>query len=220
MAMAVEEAVGAAPRVDDGVEGNSRLTGMVAALLLVVLAAEGATLLDVGQWLSIHVFLGMVVVPLAALKLASTMYRAGRYYLGDGRYRARGAPQWWLRILGPVLAISTVSLLASGIALVLARRHQYPWLGDLHRASFIVWFGVMVIHVLGHLLETGRLAAADFRPSAERVRGGTIRSVVVAASLVIGIALGAATTGWASNFRGQDRGGDRGDEKVIPQRPR
>jgi hypothetical protein len=192
--------------VPDGVEGNSRLTGMVAAVLLVVLAAEGATLLDVGQWLSIHVFLGMVVVPLAALKLASTIYRAARYYLGDARYRDRGAPPWLLRILGPVVAISTVAVLASGIALVVVRRHSAPWLGDVHRASFIVWFGVMVIHVLGHLLETGRLAAADFRPNARRIRGGATRAAVVATSLVIGVALGAATTGWATNWQGHERG--------------
>jgi hypothetical protein len=211
--MAVDEALEVAPPVDDGVEGNSRLTGMLAALLLVVLAAEGATLLDVGQWLSIHVFLGMVVVPLAALKLASTTYRAARYYLRDRRYRARGAPPWLLRILGPVVAISTVALLATGIALVVAPRHKYPWLGDLHRASFIVWFAVMVIHVLGHLVETGRLAAADFRPSVRRVKGGVTRPVVVAACLVVGVALGAATTGWATNWHGHDRG----EEKVLPQ---
>jgi hypothetical protein len=211
--MTVDEELEVASSADEGVEGNSRITGMVAALLLVVLAAEGATLLDVGQWLSVHVFLGMVVVPLAALKLASTTYRAARYYLHDARYRARGAPSWWLRIIGPVVAISTVALLASGIALVTAPRHRYPWLGDLHRVCFIVWFGLMVIHVLGHLLETGRLAAADFRPSARRVRGGTVRPLVVAASLVVGVALGAATTGWATNWRGHDRG----QEKEIPR---
>src|SRR6516225_8801234 len=106
--MTVDEELEVASSADEGVEGNSRITGMVAALLLVVLAAEGATLLDVGQWLSVHVFLGMVVVPLAALKLASTTYRAARYYLHDACYRARGAPSWWLRIIGPVVAISTV----------------------------------------------------------------------------------------------------------------
>jgi hypothetical protein len=211
--MTAETTVEVPPLEDEGVEGNSRITGMAAALLLVVLAAEGATLLDVGHWLSIHVFLGMVVVPLAVLKLASTSYRAARYYLRDARYRERGAPPWLLRILGPVVAISTISLLATGIALVTSPRHKYPWLGDLHRVSFIVWFAVMVIHVLGHLVETGRLAAADFRPSERRVRGGTIRPVVVVGCLVVGVALGAATTGWATNWRGHDRG----EEKVIPR---
>jgi hypothetical protein len=214
--MTADAALEVPPLEDDGVEGNSRLTGMVAAVLLVVLAAEGATLLDVGQWLSVHVFLGMVVVPLAALKLATTTYRAARYYLRDGRYRERGAPPWLLRILGPVVAISTVALLASGIALVVVQRHTAPWLGDVHRASFIVWFGVMVIHVLGHLLETGRLATADFRPSARRVGGGAVRPAIVAACLVIGVAVGAATTGWAANWRSHERG----QRVVAPERQR
>jgi hypothetical protein len=187
---------------DAGVEGNSRLTGLVAAVLLVLLAAEGATLLDVGQWLSVHVFLGMVVLPLAALKLGSTTWRAARYYLGDDRYRRRGAPPWLLRILGPVVGLATISLLASGIALVVVPRRSVPWLGDLHRASFIVWFAVMVVHVLGHLVETGRLAVADFRPRS-RVRGGRLRPTVVAVCLLVGVALGAATTGWASSWRSE-----------------
>src|SRR5262249_46348799 len=144
-------------------------------------------------------------VPLAALKLASTTYRAARYYLRDPRYQARGAPPWVLRILGPIVAISTVALLASGIALVVVPRHTVSWLGDLHRASFLVWLGVMVIHVLGHLLETGRLAAADFRPGTRRIKGATLRPIVVASCLVLGAALGAATTGWATNWRGHDR---------------
>jgi hypothetical protein len=207
------DSVTAAPLVDEdqGVEGNSRLTGLLAAVLLVVLAAEGATLLDVGQWLSIHVFLGMVVLPLAALKLGSTTYRAARYYLGDARYRRRGAPPWVLRILGPVVALSTISLLASGIALVVVRRGTAPWLGDFHRASFIVWFAVMVIHVLGHLVETGRLATADLRPSTRRVRGSALRPSLVAVCLLVGIGLGAATTGWAHTWRGE-RGRDRVEE--------
>ncbi len=211
--MSSETATQSDPHVEDqGVEGNSRLTGLVAALLLVILAAEGATLLQVGQWLSIHVFLGMLVLPLVALKLASTTYRAARYYLGDDRYRHRGPPPWLLRGLGPIVALSSVALLASGIALVTTKRGRYPWLGDLHRASFIVWFAVMVIHVLGHLLETGRLASADLRPDQPRVRGAATRLSVVAACLVVGVGLGAATTGWASNFHH-----DRGDRFRSPQ---
>jgi len=48
---------------DRGVEANARLTGSIAAVLLVLLAAEGLTILRVGRLLTWHVFLGMVLVP-------------------------------------------------------------------------------------------------------------------------------------------------------------
>jgi hypothetical protein len=34
----------------------------------------------------------------------------------------------------------------------------------LYRASFVLWFGAITIHVLGHVLETARLASLDGRP--------------------------------------------------------
>jgi hypothetical protein len=43
--------------------------------LLLLLAAEGATVLAIRQLLSVHVFLGMLLIPRAVLKLASTGYR-------------------------------------------------------------------------------------------------------------------------------------------------
>ena len=43
-----------------GVAGNARLTGGVAAALLVLLAAEGATVPFIGQLLGPHVFIGML----------------------------------------------------------------------------------------------------------------------------------------------------------------
>jgi hypothetical protein len=48
---------------DRGVEANARRTGSTAAVLLVLLAAEGLTILRVGRLLTWHVFLGMMLVP-------------------------------------------------------------------------------------------------------------------------------------------------------------
>jgi hypothetical protein len=127
-----------------------------------------------------------------------------RYYLGDEAYRHKGPPHWVLRVLGPLVVISTVSLLATGIALIAVGHGHSPWLGDAHRASFIVWFAVMVVHVLGHLTETGRLATADFRASQPRVRQARLRTSLVALSLVAGVGLGVATVGWVNNWRTND----------------
>ena len=72
-----------------GTEGNRRLTAATAAVLLVLLAAEGATLLAMDSLLSVHMFLGMLLIPPVALKLASTGYRFARYYLRDEALPAR-----------------------------------------------------------------------------------------------------------------------------------
>ena len=66
-----------------GVAGNARLTGGVAAALLVLLAAEGATIPFIGQLLGPHIFIGMLLIPPVLLKLGSTGYRFARYYSGD-----------------------------------------------------------------------------------------------------------------------------------------
>jgi hypothetical protein len=79
-----------------GVEGNARLTGTIAAVLLVLLAAEGVTV-RVGALLSVHVFIGMLLVPPIVLKIGSTGYRFIRYYAGSPAYRRKGPPAALLR---------------------------------------------------------------------------------------------------------------------------
>src|SRR5262245_17659709 len=87
----------------EGVEGNARLPGIVAAVLFFVLAAEAVTLLGVRQMLSVHVFVGVMLIPLVVLKTASTGYRIVRYYSGDPAYRRKGPPHPVLRVTGPFL---------------------------------------------------------------------------------------------------------------------
>ena len=50
---------------DERVEANTRLTAATGAVLFVVLAAEGATILRVNQLMSWHAFLGVLLIPLA-----------------------------------------------------------------------------------------------------------------------------------------------------------
>ena len=174
-----------------GPEGNARLTGATAALLLVLLAAEGLTVLQVRSLLTPHVAIGMVLVPFLAVKIASTGWRMVRYYQGDATYRARGAPPLLLRLLGPFVVLLTVLLFASGIALLLLPHSSFrSQLFFVHKASFVLWFGAMAVHVLGHVLETSRLAPADLvARTRSQVRGAGARLWVQAACLVAGIVL-------------------------------
>ena len=70
-----------------GVEGNARLTASVAATLFALLAIEGVTILRIGNLLSEHVFIGVMLIPVVVVKIASTGWRFVKYYGGDAYYR-------------------------------------------------------------------------------------------------------------------------------------
>lgn len=178
---------------DEGVEANARLTGMTAALLLVLLAVEGITILRIGRLLTLHVVIGMVLVPPVLLKIGSTTWRFARYYLGSPEYRRKGPPPALLRLLGPFLVVLTLAVLGSGIALLLGPSSARSELLTIHKATFILWIAAMVVHVLGHLVDTARLAPKDFyRRTRRQVRGASTRQWVLVGALCLGLLLAVA----------------------------
>jgi hypothetical protein len=186
----------------DGVASNARLTASTAAVLIVLLAAEGLTILRVGALLTPHVVLGMILVPPVLLKMGSTLWRFGRYYQGDPEYRRKGPPPAVLRLLGPILILLTGVLFATGIALLLGPSSLRNEMLQLHRISFIGWFGVMVIHVLGHVVETARVAPRDWMHRTRRqVAGAGARQWALAVSLVIGLILAVAVAPQVGSWR-------------------
>ena len=183
------------------VAGNARLTGAFGAAIFVLLFVEGLTIvLRVDNQMSAHVFVGVLVIPFVVVKIGSTGYRFFRYYTGRAEYVEKGPPPIILRWLGPVVTITTVAVLATGIAAVFDRGSD--WLGVAHKASFVIWFGAMALHVLGHLRETPRLALADWRRR-ERVKapGASARLALLAAALGVGIPLAIASLGWAQHWQ-------------------
>jgi hypothetical protein len=176
-----------------GATGNSRLTAATGAVLLVLLAVEGTTLLSLQTFLSWHIFVGMLLVPIVLLKIGSTGYRFLRYYSHHHEYVAAGAPQIVLRLLGPIVVLSTAGLFATGVGLA-ALGPGTALLLPLHKASFAVWFGAMSLHVLGHVRKVPALATSDFRgrPAA----GGRVRTLLLAAAIVAGAIVAVATVPW------------------------
>lgn len=77
--------------LDGGTAGNERLTAATGVLLVALLAALGITILRIRPLISEHLFIGLLLIPPIALKLASTGYRFVRYYTSDPAYRRRGA---------------------------------------------------------------------------------------------------------------------------------
>lgn len=192
-----------AGRGDEGVESNSRITATLGLVLLVVLAIEGATLLGVNRHLDLHVFVGMVAIPLVAFKIGSTFWRFARYYSGSPAYRQKGPPHLVMRVLGPVVVVLTVVMLASGVGLVLAPHALGGRLGFLHKASFVLWFAAMAVHVLGHILEVGRVAPRDWlRSSRSRASGASLRIWAVAGAIAVGCVLGALMMGPTAHYAG------------------
>jgi len=164
-----------------GAEGNERLTAATAVVLLVLLAVEGVTILFLRPLLSVHVFVGMLLIPPVALKVGSTGYRFVRYYQRRRQYVAKGPPNPVMRLLvAPVLVVSTVAILVTG------SRHGIV-LG-LHKASFVVWLGAMGIHVLVYARRLPRLLGSE-----RTARGALVRAGTVAGALIVGVALAVAT---------------------------
>jgi hypothetical protein len=180
----------------DGVRANARITATMGAVLFALFAAEGLTILaHVGGVLSTHVFLGLVLLPPLLVKLVSTGYRLVRYYSGDPAYVAKGPPPWVLRLLGPVVVLTSLAVVVTGVGWLLAGPGTHLW-GLVHKVSFVLWFGAMTIHVLGHARETPPLAAADFAGRSEEVAGAAGRRVLLAATLVCGLGLGVWSLSW------------------------
>jgi hypothetical protein len=151
--------------VPDGADGNERLTAMTGAVLLILLAVECYTLLRLGQLLTLHVFLGMLLLGPVTLKAGSVLYRFVRYYTGSAPYRRKGPPAPLLRVVGPVIMLLTACVFGSGVMLAVTGPSYGPptgWL-EVHRLSFIAWAFFIVIHLLAYVPRLPRLLAAEIR---------------------------------------------------------
>jgi hypothetical protein len=170
----------------DPTAGNERLTATVAAILLVLLAVEGVTILSIGQLLSWHIVVGLLLIPPVLLKLASTGYRFVRYYAGDPDYVAKGPPHLVMRLLAPLLVVSTLTVLVSGVLLLALGPHRHrDLLLGLHKVSFVVWTVVFALHVLVYASRLPRLVFARRRPLAATA-GLVVGSLAAGAALAVG----------------------------------
>jgi hypothetical protein len=171
-----------------GTGGNERLTAATGAVLIVLLAVIGVTIISIRPLIWVHLFVGPV-----ALKIGTTGYRFVRYYAGDPSYRRKGAPPPMLRLLiAPVVVASTVVVLASGVALLLVGPSSRGTLLPIHKVSFFVWVGFTALHVLAHLLALPRALRADYgpsRPLGDEIAGRSGRVLALASALTAGAVL-------------------------------
>jgi hypothetical protein len=176
--------------------GNEQLTAVAGILLIVFLAVEGATLLNLSALLTVHAFVGMFLLPILALKLGSTGWRMASYYLGREDYVRRGPPAFPLRVIvAPVVVASTIALFGTGIYLLAVHEVQGTAVG-LHKASFVVWLVATSIHVLARLARMAEALRA-------RYPGLALRLGVAVVTLVAATAVGTATLPGADNLQDQ-----------------
>ena len=185
-----------------GPEGNEILTSATAVALTLLLLAEGVTVIRMNGLVGAHMFIGLVLIPPIALKLASTGYRFVRYYTGARPYREKGPPLLPLRLLAPILVSTTFGVFVSGV-LLMALGHRSDTLMLIHKASFIVWGVAFGIHFLSYLPRVSRALRADWGAARRHaVPGSGLRAMLVAASLGGGVALALALVSSISAFHG------------------
>lgn len=194
-----------------GAEGNERLTAITGASLLVLLAAEGFTILSVHRLLTLHFFIGMLLVGPVLLKAGSTLYRFTRYYAGEPSYRRKGPPAPLLRLLGPFVLLLSLAVVGTGVMLAFTGPAGQIWI-FLHKATFVLWFGAMSIHVLVYIWRLPHLIRGDLASQAgararEVLAGRPARWLLLTASILGGLALAVATVHLSSAWAGFAGGG-------------
>ena len=174
--------------------GNERLTAVVGIVLLVLTVVELATiLLGVHRFMSLHVFVGFVLIPPIVLKLASTGWRFARYYTGTSAYVVQGPPLLPMRLLAPILVAATIVLFASGVAMGILHGNALAVARQLHGPSSVVWLALVGVHALVYLKRALTSSAEDAAALVRAVRGARARAYLLTTAIISGVVLGIAT---------------------------
>jgi hypothetical protein len=166
-------------------------------VLLVLFAAEGLTILAVRQLLTLHFFLGMLLIGPVLPKASATIYRFIRYYTGAPDYRAQGPARPAAVPAGPFVLLTSLAVIGTGVILGYAGRDVGLWL-FAHKAAFVLWFAVMAIYVLAYAWRLPCLIGGDLRGRAghrarEVMVGRRARWLLLTASVLTGMPLGLLT---------------------------
>jgi hypothetical protein len=177
-----------------GPDGNERLTTITGAVLFVLLAVLGITIIRIGQLLWLHLFLGLLLLGPVALKMASTGYRFARYYTRNPAYVLKGPPEPILRGIAPLVVVSTLVVFITGIVLLAVGVSGRGELVTIHKVSFIVWVAFTALHVLGHLPAYARYVR-ESGSGEERLGtspGAAGRGLVLASGVAVGVIIAVA----------------------------
>lgn len=203
----------------DGVAGNTRLTSLAATALLALITLQVISAvffalltynvsLPVGPFYDVvrpvHFFVGFMLMPLIAIKLASTGYRFTRYYTRNPAYHAAGPPHPVGRLIAPALVGSAVILVASGVEMwSYQNQFNLPWTA-IHNVAAFTFVSVVIVHIVLHVRQAHREAAADLAGVPARAdaavtgppAGAITRRAVIGGAIAFGAVLGAGASSW------------------------
>jgi hypothetical protein len=220
LAEVVDSAVGRAHRHDPvaprtgGPAGNARLTAWLGLIFLVLAIVECVTALGVRQLMTAHILVGAAMLPVVLAKTATTGWRIVRYYTGDDAYRAAGPPPVLLRLVGPLVILTGLAVLGSGLALIALGSRSHDSIATiagqridgvtLHQATFIAWLVVVGVHGLARLVPAWSLTVARRRHAA--LSGGGLRRAALAGIVAAAVVCGSVTLqfsdDWTHGFAG------------------
>jgi hypothetical protein len=175
-----------------GTRGNELLTSLTGCVLIALLAVIGVTIISLTRLLWIHLFVGMLLIGPVVLKLSSTGYRFFRYYTANPRYRRKGPPPLALRLIAPIVVVTTLVVFASGVALLFIGPSSRDTLLPIHKVSFFVWLAFTAIHVLAHLPTIAGALRSEYLASSTRssaTAGRAGRALSLTAALTAGVVL-------------------------------
>ena len=204
--------------------GNERLTAAAGLLLLLPILIEAGTIvLGVHTFMSLHVFVGLALIPPILLKLASTGWRFARYYTRSRAYVDLGPPQLMMRLLAPLLVAATVSLFGSGVAMGVLHGRGLEIARRIHGPSSAIWLALVGVHVLVYLKRALTTSSNDLRStSRSAAEGARWRSYAIASALFLGLIAGISTVSaqhrWINLHRNHDRRDDAASE-IGDQKP-
>ncbi len=181
--------------------GNERLTALTGTVLLVLFLAECLTLLNIGNLLTLHVFLGMLLLGPVGLKIGSTLWRFTRYYTGSEAYVRRGPPAPLQRVTGPFVILTTVAVLGTGIMLGVQGPGHGSW-GRLHHLSFFLWAFFMIIHLASYVPKLPGKLSGRADHTRHLLAAPATRWLLLCGSLGAGLGLAFATYHLSARFGG------------------
>jgi len=172
--------------------------------------------------MSLHVFVGFVLIPPVLLKLASTGWRFARYYTGTQAYVVQGPPRLVMRLLAPAFVAATVVLFASGVAMGVVHGHALTVARQLHGPASVIWIALVGLHVLVYLKRALISSSEDLtRASRASAGGARVRAYLIATAVVSGLVIGIATVPaqhrWVNLRRDHhhDRNGAGPQQRVV-----
>jgi hypothetical protein len=201
-----------------GPAGNARLTAWLGIMLLVAFLVELATLVSLQQLVAVHIFVGALLVPLALMKTVTTTWRMLRYYSRSAVYQQAGPPPMLLRLLGPLVVLTALAVLGTGLALIAVGTDasyqpfaSFAGFGidpfTLHKVAFVLWLVMTSLHTLGRLVPALQLMV-NRAGRTRAVPGTPARIWVLLATLVVSVVVGAVVLSASGEWSGFQHGED------------